>query len=92
MHVDCDHCQFGVATDRTCWACWEGRFAAGAAVAFGLMGMAKAIGAIPSIEACPDCLLAKSAWVYDFEAWPKPHYRRCLECFDARSDDRGEDT
>jgi hypothetical protein len=40
----------------------KGSFDSGAAVAFGLMGMAVAIGDIEAIQACPRCCVASGCW------------------------------
>ena len=55
-------------------------FAEGAAVAFGLMGMAEAIGEIRSIEGCDACGKASNSWIGG----------TCMACWDA-TDDRSNE-
>ncbi len=49
-----------------------GTFDTGAAVAFGLLGMAEAIRAIEAVQACPRCHIASGAWTDNI----------CNQCWD----------
>lgn len=60
-------------------------YRAGAAVAFGLMGMAAAIAENDRVRACPHCGIGPSERCYCDCAMcgPECHYWICKTCFDA---------
>ncbi|HVL61379.1 MAG TPA: hypothetical protein VM430_08225 [Microbacterium sp.] len=61
-------------------------FALGAAVAFGLMGMAEAIAAKHWLEACPGCGRASGSRTYEMPSEGNPWARNwlCISCDRAR--------
>lgn len=87
----CEACHAIRTPRQFCVGCeLSGRasFVSGAAVAFGLMGMAEAIREVhgPAIEACPMCLSHKCGWVIGLGNNPfdllRAGERLCTDCYD----------